>query len=225
MRRRAFTIVELLVVIGILVALAAMLLPSLKKARESARSAGCASNVRQMAMGMRMYAMDNDGTMPTSSDIGLVWSSSTPGWVSYFYPSGGGTSIEFNHGAFMKYLGDVSVRKDVLRCVEADTDSANYSYVLPEQLGSPSGALMRLQKFANSSRKIIVVEMNGVTSRFDGHFNIHESGPNGDEPADHHYNTGKSGFGNHAFADGHVESLSRADVDDYKNVDRFDYMH
>ena len=49
-----------------------------------------------MAIGMRMYAMDNDGTMPTSSNIGLTWAANAPGWVCYFYPPGGGTSIEFN---------------------------------------------------------------------------------------------------------------------------------
>ena len=125
----------------------------------------------------------------------------------------------------MRYLGPVGNRPPVLRCVDAEDDSANYSYVLPEQLGDPSRALMRLQRIANPSRKIVVVEMNGVTSRFDGHFNIHETGANGDEPADHHFHIGKSGFGNHAFADGHVETLSRADVDDNKNLDRFDYTH
>ncbi|MDB5304538.1 MAG: hypothetical protein JWM97_2087, partial [Phycisphaerales bacterium] len=34
---------------------------------------------------------------------------------------------------------------------------------------------------------------------------------------------GTTGYGNHGFADGHVESLSRADVDDFKNRDRFNY--
>lgn len=232
MRRRAFTIVELLMVMGIIVALAALLLPSLRRVRETARCVGCSSNVRQIAMAMRMYALDNDGTMPTASDVGLPWSPAL-GWVAYFYPPGGGTNIEFNHGAFMKYLGSPSVRQSVLRCIEAEADSANYSYVLPAELGDryppplPHGPRMRLQQFVNPSRKIILVEMNGVTSRFDGHFNIDEApnanGP-GDQPADHHFNGGRVGFGNHGFADGHVETLSRADVDDTHNRDRFEYL-
>jgi prepilin-type N-terminal cleavage/methylation domain-containing protein len=226
MRRRAFTIVELLVVIGIIAALLALLLPSLRRARESSRSVGCASNVRQVTQAMMMYAVDNTDMLPTSSNIGLAWASNQPGWISYFYPSGSsGTDIDFTHGAFMKYLGSVDIRQRALRCVEADQGTANYSYVLPAQLGDPGAALVRVTQLKNPSDKIILIEMNGVTTRFDGHFNIGESGPDGDEPADHHMKTRATGYGNHGFADGHVQSLSRADVDDVNHRNRFDYFH
>ncbi len=224
MRRRAFTLVELLFSIGIIVVLVALLLPSLKRIREGARSASCESNVRQITQAMLMYAADNNGTMPTASDVGLQWSASSPGWVAYFYPAGNpGTDIELIHGAFMKYLGNTDVRQSALRCDQADVGTANYSYVLPSQMGDPSAALMRLAQFARPARNIILVEMNGVTSRFDGHFNIGEGGVDGDEPADHHMKTEFAGFGNHGFADGHVETLSRADVDNISNRDRFNY--
>jgi len=66
----SFTLVELLVVIAIISILAAMLLPALKSARDSAKRVGCLSNLKQIYQGFSMYASDWDNYLPT--DV-VVW--------------------------------------------------------------------------------------------------------------------------------------------------------
>jgi len=58
-QRRAFTIIELIVVIAIITALAAILLPAIKKAREQAHQTQCESNLRQLTVAYMMFAQEN----------------------------------------------------------------------------------------------------------------------------------------------------------------------
>jgi prepilin-type N-terminal cleavage/methylation domain-containing protein len=63
--KSAFTLVELLVVIGIIALLTGLLMPVLARARERARRAGCMSNVRQFIIGAQVYGNSSDEHLPS----------------------------------------------------------------------------------------------------------------------------------------------------------------
>ena len=79
MRRTGFTLVEMLVVIGIIAVLAAMIFPVFARAREKGRSTRCVANLKQIGMAWQMYADDHDGMPPWAIDcadqhLPQIWS-------------------------------------------------------------------------------------------------------------------------------------------------------
>lgn len=70
--RSGFTLIELLVVIAIIAILAAILMPVFAQAREKARQASCASNLKQLGLAFQMYVQDYDETLPMLTFTGAA---------------------------------------------------------------------------------------------------------------------------------------------------------
>lgn len=85
--RRAFTLVELLVVIGIIALLISILLPSLSRARQAAVRIQCMSNMRQVGLAVQFYANDNRGFYPETRSPNTLdaseQSAGGPPWVGF----------------------------------------------------------------------------------------------------------------------------------------------
>jgi len=87
--RKGFTLIELLVVIAIIAILAAILFPVFAKAREKARQITCASNLKQIGIGIAMYVQDFDEDYPNGTDnvlTGANASADCNGWPALLYP-------------------------------------------------------------------------------------------------------------------------------------------
>ncbi len=111
-KQTGFTLVELLVVIGIIALLISILLPSLNRAREAANTVKCASNLRSVGQGIAMYVAQNKGVLP----------------ISYFYKgmqinngvqTPGAADNGYIHWSSFLY-GEGTVAKDAFACPSID---------------------------------------------------------------------------------------------------------
>jgi prepilin-type N-terminal cleavage/methylation domain-containing protein/prepilin-type processing-associated H-X9-DG protein len=123
--RRAFTLVELLVVIGIIALLVGILLPTLSKARKSGYRVKCLSNLKQLGQMNVMYASENDGWY-IPRYYGWAPSNPTNGWLPSMTPPPGYDSATwpttiyyYQMYAFRQYLGLQNERS------KGDADSNN----------------------------------------------------------------------------------------------------
>src|SRR5258706_15121635 len=122
--RVGFTLVELLVVIGIIALLIAILLPSLARARQQGQRVQCMSNMRQIGMATVMYTNDNKGWFPRSAAGGTppAYADVYDDFV-YWQPG-----RDPNQGPLVKYLGDKVFNPNLFICPTYNVVNHTYSY-------------------------------------------------------------------------------------------------
>ena len=154
--RRGFTLVELLVVIGVIFVLIALLLPAVNNARQKATTAVCASNLRQVYQATIQFVQDNKGRMPIPTWVQETDATTTPAyqraacWVNIENGPAGGL-INFEVGGLWPYFGsrsDVAARRGILNC-PGDRDERslragqrairNFSYSYNSNIRHPDG--------------------------------------------------------------------------------------
>jgi prepilin-type N-terminal cleavage/methylation domain-containing protein/prepilin-type processing-associated H-X9-DG protein len=102
-RRLAFTLVELLVVIGVIAVLVAILLPTLTKAREQARRVACGSQLRQFGIAIYCYAHDNHGWLPIATGAPAGCDNDV---LEYPFTIGANTYVNNLTDLYPRYIGN-----------------------------------------------------------------------------------------------------------------------
>src|SRR5215210_9008556 len=105
----AFTLVELLVVIGIIAILISSLLPALNHARKKAQAVSCASNMRPIYLACMMFAQDNKGHLPRPHQVPELSANADAAkvcvWLHRVAGAAGHADLRDEMGALWKYVG------------------------------------------------------------------------------------------------------------------------
>jgi prepilin-type N-terminal cleavage/methylation domain-containing protein/prepilin-type processing-associated H-X9-DG protein len=227
-RRTGFTLVELLVVIGIIALLISILLPALNKAREQANTTKCASNMRQLYMYLAMYVGENKNFLPALPALQCTTNSTTfpMGW----WMSGSGI-MDLSDGSMVQYMPPaVNDRLALFNCPDDVADGnlrlvssagsvgqRNFTYSFNAFIDwNGSGfdntfatphPTVNMGKIFHPASKIFVVEEKWPNDSSCQLINNSGVPDTNDVPSDRH-----SGYGNQCFGDGHVDRLTPMDI-------------
>ncbi|MCG2705343.1 MAG: DUF1559 domain-containing protein [Candidatus Omnitrophica bacterium] len=204
MNKKAFTLIELLVVIAIIGVIAALLVPAFGKARESARCALCANNLRQIGVGFHIYLDEHEDTFPAGNslvDIGNNCVVTVKDWTWAAIRSLASSQEEF-YALRTTLLFCPSRRKEIPYWTEEYIKKffSDYPFTDPWYTGYGYNAYFfysyphkRLSDIANTSETILVGECVGT------HYYLFYD-PQWNGISDRH-----AGGSNILFVDGHIK--------------------
>lgn len=210
---RAFTLVELLVVLAIIAALAALLLPSLQRGRQAASSAHCQNNLKEIAAAFQLYVSDNNNLYPApryaaSYDPTDPLKNPRGGWMTEIYPYFVSSKTNYSYGG-TDQATKVPFCQEYYRRYAADPQFKIYvtgGYGMNNRMTANANQRFNALTVAKPSSTILVGDSTDYhifvlsgpqwyTSTT--HLGGYESG----DPKRHR------GMANYLFFDGHVETL------------------
>jgi prepilin-type N-terminal cleavage/methylation domain-containing protein/prepilin-type processing-associated H-X9-DG protein len=205
---RAFTLVELLVVVSIIGLLAGLSIPAIQKATESGRRANCTSNLKNLSQAFLVFANQNESYLPS-----LLYNNTT--WMGFLSEAGliqAPSAFSDNRGKTILYCPSAcSVRKP--GSGNWNTYSMNdYAGERDPSIGSQSAFGMKLNRVSSLSKFALVMDGCWVGGYgYTANTDPAQQPPTGAHPASKSTNDPSSGV-NVAFADGHVEMRKKSEI-------------
>ena len=138
-RRRAFTLVELLVVIAVIAVLIALILPAVQKARESARRTQCKNNVKQIVLALHNYHTSHDmfpsGWIGVENEFPLATAPTGWGWAAMLLPEldNGPLFDKINFFESIEHSSNQFARENALHVFRCGSDSSFDKWEIKEK--------------------------------------------------------------------------------------------